>query len=653
MKAILTEIMYNRFSAIVEEASAVAYRTAHTTFVKQTQDFQVALVSPRGETFICPKLTGTAQYSSHTLPGFVGHFNPAELQPGDVLITNDPYSTGGHVTHIMDLTLARPIFFEGKLVAFADGFVHASDVGGAVPGSISPNLTEVFQEGLRIRPMKLISGGCPNHDLINILRDNSRIGDAIFGDLQAMMSAMRLMDLRINELCAKLGLAAVEQGIEDVLAYGERKARAILRSLKNGTYEFGDYVEGLTDEPVFLHCSLTIEDDEATIDFSGSSPQVEAAFNFIAGDRTSDSLCLALVLYFQTVEPSIPNNAGMQRPLRTLVPKGTVLNAEFPAASGNRWVVIMRAFDVVIGCLNQVVKGGIMACGAGQAGIISASWRSEATGASRISVVEPFSGGSGGRARVDGVDGNDMLIASLLSTPIEYAEAETPLAIRRYELVGDSQGHGQFRGGTAIRIELECRALQVVITARGLDRFRFQPWGVSGGLAGQCGKITLLRKDGEVKDIGRIVVLTLQAGDRLVMESPSGGGFGDPRLREPSRVLRDVVNGLISPETAREVYGVVIADSVVDEKLTRERRAAMRPKSDSQPDLGTERRRLEAVWPLAANAAFATALLSVPIAVRPAIAERSRRDLENTKAAVSPAAATAAIEKHYSSLRLK
>ncbi|MFI5013008.1 MAG: hydantoinase B/oxoprolinase family protein [Hyphomicrobiales bacterium] len=649
MDPILTEIMKNRFTAMAEEASTVAYRTAHTTFVKQTQDFQVAVAKTSGEFFAYPTMTGVTSGSGQSVLGLIDAFDPAELEAGDVLISNDPFRTAGLVTHIMDIHLARPIFVAGELVCFAWSFVHASDIGGAVPGSISPELVEVFQEGLRIRPMKLLRAGRPNKDLIDILRDNSRIGDAVWGDLEALMAAMRLLDRRVNELCAKLGLAAFRQGIEDVLAYTERKAREVIAGLKDGTYEFADYIEGSgQDEAVLLHCRLVIEGEEAEIDYSGSAPQVQAALNFFTGNRSHPFLCLGLTNYIQTVAPSIPINGGILRPIRAHAPAGTVMNAEFPAASGNRWVAAMRTYDTLIGCLNQAIEGGIAACGAGQAGIISASWRDQLSGHNRVSVVEPFSGGSGGRVKADGVDANDTMIGYLKSTPIEHVEVETPLIVRRHELIPHRLGHGRFRGGAAVRIELECRASEVKITVRGLDRFRFQPWGVFGGAPGHNGRTMVIRRDGSTEEIGRIKVLTLRQGDRLVMESPSGGGFGDPFEREPALVLRDWLDGFLTLEIAKSVYGVAIADGGLDRERTRELRAAKDRAARQEVAHGAERRRYEDIWPVATSVAFANALLETPIGLRPILGELSRDDLKTAAAPIEPAAAIAAVRKRAS-----
>ena len=324
------------------------------------------------------------------------------------------------------------------------------------------------------------------------------------------------------------------------------------------------------------------------------------------------------------------------------------MNADMPAAMGNRWVTAMRVYDTLIGCLNQAIPDGIAACGSGQAGIIATAWTDPATGLNRVAVVEPFSGGSGGRVRADGVDGTDTMIGYLKSTPIEHVEVETPLVIRHHELIEERIGHGRYRGGAAVRIDIECRAPEASITVRGLDRFRMQPWGAFGGMPGHSGR-AVLNPDGEAQDIGRIKLLTMREGDLLRMESPSGGGFGDPSTRDPELVLRDVLDGLVSPADAASIYGVAIESGRVDAAATRRLRASGNT-SDSgwRASHGPERSRYETLWPPAASVAFADALMRTPPGLRRAVMDWSRARLTRLGDSVTPEAAreTVSVRAH-------
>lgn len=631
-----TEIMKNRFAAMADEAAVLAYRTAHTTFMKQTQDFAVALATPTGEAFATPMAAG-ASLGGGPITGLIRHFS--DYAPGDIVISNDPFRTDGLITHQMDINLAQPVFFRGELIAFAWAFVHATDIGGAVPTSISPDLHECFQEGFRIRPTRLRRAGQLNHDVANFVKDNSRIGDELWGDMEAMMAAMRLFEQRSVALCERVGVAAFRQGINDVMDYAEAKARSVIAGLRDGNYEFSDYLDGNRGgPPVHIHCRLRISGDEAEIDWAGSDAQVKAALNFNSGGRAHSSLCRGLINYILTKEPSTPQNGGILRTMRSLAPSGTVMNAEFPAAMGNRYMTMMRCYDALMGCVNQAVPGGIAACGAGQAGIIAASWPDTITGRSRVSVVEPFCGGSGGRVRADGVDANDTMLGFLKSTPIENVESETPLLIRQHALVPSSFGHGRYRGGASVCIELECQIAQVTITVRGLERLRFQPWGMQGGDPGRSGETWLLR-DGQETKVGAVGVLTMERGDVLRMVSPSGGGFGDPLTRSAALVVEDVSNGMLNGDEAAKIYGVVTRNGVLDVRATERRRAEMAAKQTPMPPVthGPARREYEAVWPTEASVAFANAVLKAPRGLRIAVQQEARAALAAKPTPLNPA----------------
>lgn len=631
-----TEIMKNRFAAMIEEAAVLAYRTAQTTFMKQTQDYSVGLSHANGETFANPVLNAGTLGGGKSIIGIIKHY--PDFAPGDVVITNDPFRTDGVITHQMDIHVAQPLFFQGELIAFAWAFVHATDIGGAVPTSISPELHECFQEGFRIRPTKLKRAGVLNQDVANFVKDNSRMGEEVWGDLEAMMAAMRLLEQRMNALCERVGPGAVRQGIDDVLDYAEAKARSVISGLLDGEYEFSDYLEAsATGQAIHIRCRLRIKGDEAEIDYAGSDPQVKAAFNFSAGERTHQFLCLGLANYIHSVEPSAPVNHGIMRPMRAVAPSGTIMNAEFPAAMGNRWVTAMRCYDALIGCVNQAIPAGaVTACGAGQAGIISVAWQDARSARTRVASVEPFSGGSGARVRADGVDASDTLLGFLKNTPVEHVEAEAPILVRQHALVPSSFGHGKYRGGAAVRIELECLSEEAAIVVRGMDRLTFQPWGVQGGYPGRGGKSSLIQS-GEETSLGAIGVVPVQRGDVLRIVSPAGGGFGMPSTRVPALVLDDVLNGMLDETEAREIYGVVISDGVLDTAATEQRRAdiAIEEAGAQQVTHGQGRLDYEAKWPVESSVAFANAILGSPPGLRAPLEREARDALRATQLPIS------------------
>ena len=648
MDPVRTEVMRNRFAAIAEEASNVAYRTAYTTFVKQTQDYQVALANVAGEFFAYPVRSGVTATVCQNVRGLVDEIGLETLVPGDIIITNDPFSGDALCTHTMDIHLLRPVFRDGAIIAFAWAFIHASDIGGSVAGSIAPTNHEVFQEGVRMRPNLLYRAGVLNEQLWHFFADNSRIPDLIWGDLQAMLSGLALLDRRTQELCDRFGTAEFLDSIGDVIALSEIKARHAIARLTPGVYAFSDYLETYgNDGHIFMHARMTVTGETLAIDFSGSDPQVRQAINFPTSVQAHPFLCMPVVNYIQTVEPTVPMTAGIIRPISTYAPRGTFMNAIFPAAMGNRWVAVMRVYDTVLGCLNQAIPGGLAAAGAGQAGIISVASVDERTGRRHVSVVEPFIGGSGGRSRADGIDGIDQPVAFLRSAPVEVVETETQLLVRSFRYEPDSAAPGLHRGGYGMRIELENRGLPATVTVRGLDRFRFQPWGVAGGGCGRSAEAVLNPDAPGMRNIGKIDVLELQRGDVLRMITPSGGGFGDPFQRDPGLVLAEVIDGLLSPAQAISQYGVVIAGGSIDTAATAALRARPRPAMPAF-SLGPIRLALEETWPNAASVALANAALRAPDGIRTFALAAIRAEIGAPDGEISVAVVDAAAARYFS-----
>ncbi|WCK80085.1 hydantoinase B/oxoprolinase family protein [Agrobacterium fabrum] len=575
MDAVSTAIMNNRFNAIVEEASAAIYRTAHTTFVKMVQDYQCAIATKEGDIFAYPSQSGVNVFIGTPLQKTIEVIGLENIEPGDLFIMNDPFSTEGLVTHLMDVTMLYPIFHEEELVAFGWSFVHATDIGGAIPGSISPAFHEVFQEGIRLRPAKLLSRGKLNETLKNLFMDNSRIPEELWGDFQAMVSGLKSMAKRLQQLCDKYGRAEISQSMQDVLAYGEAKAREVVSRIPDGEYAFSDYLEGI--EPGQLaHVSvkLTVAGSDLHVDYSGTDPQMPAAYNMVSGQRTHPYIVQALISFILTQEPLAPRNAGLLRPIHTHAPSGSILNAVFPASGGARAASATRAYDALLGCLNQALPDGLAAAGAGMAGIIVAAAPDPRTGRLRVSTISPIVGGSGGRSGVDGVDGMEVRYGALRNVPTEILEIETSLMIRSVRLVSDSLAPGEFTGGAAVAIEMESLAEEAMVTVRSMNRFRFSPWGVRGGHHGRTGKTILNPDTTTERSVGIISQLTLKRGDVLRITSPSGGGFGSPYDRSPEKVHEDYRRGLISSQAAWDQYGVAIDnDGELDASETVRRRS--------------------------------------------------------------------------------
>lgn len=630
MDPVRTAIMNNRFSAIVEEASTVLHRTAHTTFVKLVQDYQCALATPDGDIFAYPSQSGVTVFIGLPLQETLDRIGRENFEPGDCYITNDPFFTDGLVTHMMDVTMIYPIFRDEKLVAFGWSFVHASDIGGAVPGSISPTFTESFQEGLRVRPIKLFKRGKLNPDAKNIFLDNSRIPEEMWGDFQAMLSAMKSMDRRLNQLCDRYGLDAVETGMREVIDFAEVKARQVISRIPDGEYSFSDYLEGIEEnQHAHIRASMRVTGDEVEIDFTGTDPQVAAAYNFIIGERTHPYVTQALTYYIMSMEPSAPKNAGLLRPIQTKAPRGTVINAEYPAAMGSRVAAGTRVFDAVLGCLNQALPDGLMAAGAGMVGIIVVNAQDPATGNPRVNVLNPIIGGGGGRIGMDGIDGVDGRSGALKSIPTEVIEVETVMHMRACHLLADTQSPGRWRGGAALVMEIENTGYEATMTVRGMNRFTFRPWGLKGGKPGKLGEVIVNAGTAGEQSIGKIRVLQMDRGDVVTIISPAGGGFGNPLDRDPALVVKDVTMELLSLDVARDVYGVVITDDAVDQPATEVLRGGMRSRGESGHmfDYGPERSDYNAIWTPDIRMLLSSRVLALPKATRQRSIEYVRQHL--------------------------
>jgi N-methylhydantoinase B len=619
---VLLEVLRNRFQAIVEDMARVMERTAFTAFVKETADFSVGLVSTGGEYVAYPWNLGATCYLGMKMDQTLGAFE--EYAPGDVVICNDPYLAGPLCTHLPDIHMLLPIFHDGRLVCWAYAFVHSSDVGGAVPASVWPKATEIYQEGLRIRPTKLYRAGALNQDVLRLLLDNTRIPDLNWGDLQAMTAAVKTGERQVREAVDRFGVEVFVEGVEAVLDHGEQRARRVLARVPDGTYGFVDYLEGDSrdEPPVRLKTSLTFRDGAVTVDFTGTDPQVSSALNLASGGVTHPFLCLGLVAYMVSRDPEIPKASSIVRPITVVAPEGTVVNSRFPAPVGVRYATALRVADTVLGALAQAIPGQVPAAPGGFISPIVLSVPAPDTGARLVQVVEPLLGGSGGRADADGIDGADSTTAGYLrNTPVESVEAELPVLVRRYGLIPDSGGAGRYRGGAAVQLDIQNHSPGAIVTARALERFALQPWGLAGGGAGRRGRCVLNPGTPHERELGRIDVLRLEPGDVLGLRSSSGGGYGDPYTRDPRAVAGDVRAGLVTAEWARRGYGVVIEGvgvegATVDEDATARLRSGRRCGPPPEVEFGDGRHDLERRWPPEVQDFVHDRLGRLPLAVR-------------------------------------
>jgi N-methylhydantoinase B len=628
---VLLEVLRNRFQAVVNEMGTVIQRTGHTMFIKETADFGSVLVSPEGEIFSAPLNVGVTVLIGTPMGDALRAIETYE--DGDVIIANDPGSTGAMSTHLPDLYLWRPVFHRGELVCFAWTFLHCSDIGGKVPGSISPTSFDLFQEGFVIPPTKLIKAGELNDEFLRILNKNSRIPEQNWGDLKALLAALTIGEQRITELIARYDVGTVRKGMYAVLEYAEAQARTIIKDIPDGRYAFQDYMEGHVANLGAIRIALTmhVRGEDLYLDFSETDPQVPAAINMPTQAKTGHWMIVpALVKYFKTVNPFITYNSGMVRPIKLEIPEGSLLNPEPTAAVGTRAATMFRVFDVVCGCLAQAMPYRIPAAGSGQGSIVVVSTVDLASGEKRISVVQPLCGGCGGRPHKDGLDGVDFSLGSLRNVPTESLESEMPVLILEYGLREESCGHGKYRGGTGVKLKVKVLTPHTSMTARGMERYLFRPWGLYGGHPGTTGYTKLLRR-GIEEDLGQIDLLQLMPGDIIHFGTQGAGGYGSPVERAVDKVVFDVEEGLISAATAANVYGVILREGQLDPEATEQKRQHLRASEDQASvfSLGPEREAFDTRWPKALQDAINRVVFEAPASLRHFVKQQLRRRVED------------------------
>lgn len=611
------EMMRSYFNAIASGMGHVIERTSFTTFVKESADFATALATPEGEFFLYPKTVGVTIFLGLSLKRAIEESGPFE--PGDIVITNDPYSTDGLATHLPDIHVFKPIFIDGEIISYAWAFVHCSDVGGMVPASISPTATDIHQEGLRIPPVKVYKAGRENREILRILRANSRVPDLNEGDINAMIAAVNTGESRLKAMIGKFGKAAVRQGMDDLLEQASMRAAQVIGRIPDGTYSFSDYLDDdmISDVPIRLAVSAKVAAGRITLDFSDCDPQVQTAFNLVTNGSKHSFLFQGLINFIISEDPFIPVNGGLTRPIEVIAPKGTLVHPEYPAAVGIRHSITMRLYNAVLGALAKALPEAVPAAGAGQSAIVVLSVPDESSGGRKMAVVEPMGGGGGGQHDMDGADGIDHASGFLKNTPIESLEQHIDIYVHRYELIKDTAGAGLHRGGHAIGLDFEAAAPESIVTARGMERLRFQPWGLAGGRAGALGRVRLHPDLPHEKSMPKIDVLKLEQGDIVSLHSPGGGGWGDPFSRDADLVLKEVEEELLSEEAALQEYGVMLerhddGSLSVDREKTDQIRKEKAAKARKPWDFGKAREEYDRRWTEEASSALARLLRKLP-----------------------------------------
>lgn len=548
--AVSLEVFRHRLQAIAEEMGATLVRTAHSVNIKDRKDCSAAVYTTRGE------LIAQAEHiplhlglMPSVVKAVLAEHPIEEWRPGDAFITNDPYLTG---THCPDVCVLSAVHHRGRPVAIVANLAHHADVGGSVPGSLWPQATEVFHEGLRLPPVLLQRGGELDRGLLAILTANSRTGRELQGDLLAQVACNRVGAQRLAELVARQGVDYLEAHTEALFAYSEGRARRALAVLPPGSYEFEDVIEGdgLSDDPVRIRVRVGLHEGRLLVDFSGTSPQTRGPLN---AARPGTLACVYFVLK-AVFDPDLPSNEGIGRVVEVHIPEGSLLDARYPAPVGSfNPVTSQRVVDTLLGALARAVPQRVIAASTGSMNALLIGGRHPATGR-LYSYVETYGGGQGAMAGLDGMDGVHTNMTNTLNTPVEVIEQDYPLLVTEYALVADSEGPGEFRGGLGLTRELEVLEGEAVVSVM-TDRARVAPWGLAGGGAGGCSRCLLRLPDGTTRLLPSKTSLEVPAGARVRLVTAGGGGWGNPRARDRVALAREVRAGLLSRARAATVYG--------------------------------------------------------------------------------------------------
>jgi N-methylhydantoinase B len=531
------EVLWSRLIAVTNEQAAALMRTSFTPIVREVGDLSAAVFDARGN-LLAQATTGTAGHINSLAAGmrhFLRAHPPATLAPGDVLITNDPWMTSGQLN---DLSVVTPVFKGRRLVGFFGNTCHALDIGGL---GLSADAREVYEEGLAIPICKLYERGRPNQTLFELLRTNVRTPEEVLGDLHAQVAANQVGAERLLRYLEEFGLPDLEVLGDEILNRSERAMREAIAEIPDGDYQKVCHTDGY-DQPIRIQVRLAVRGDEVTVDFAGSSSQVERGFNVVlnyTAAYTHYALKCALC-------PEVPHNEGSFRPVTVTAPEGCIFNPRFPAAVAGRQIAGHFIPHAIFGALAPVLEQRVVAEGSG--GIWLATVRGQ--GERRFVAVFFAAGGMGARPTSDGLSAT-AFPSGVASSPVEVIETTSPLVIRRKELRRDSGGPGRFRGGLGQSIEVEVRTGEPFLVSVLSDRFRFPAEGYAGGKPGaRAGFRTSTGRRCDPK-----LSLSLPAGARFTLELPGGGGFYDPLQRDPERVAEDVAEGLVSPAAAERDYG--------------------------------------------------------------------------------------------------
>ncbi|MDQ3560765.1 MAG: hydantoinase B/oxoprolinase family protein [Pseudomonadota bacterium] len=554
---ITLEIMASAIRSVVDETFIALMKSAYSTNIKERHDHSTAICDRDGRLVAQAELSLPIHIASMTglMKALLGKYELAEIREGDVFVANDPHVAGG--THLPDVNFAAPVFIDGELLGFVCNIAHHADIGGMAPGSMAGGMSEIYQEGLRIPLVRLFSEGRLQEDILDILLLNARIPDERRGDYYAQIAACRLGIRRMQEIAARYPATLLRGAFDEIIARTHQRMLQAIGDVPDGVYEFADVMDddglGTVDIPIRLR--ITIAGQEAVFDWRGSARQVKGNINL---PRNATQAAVAYSLK-ALLDPDVPNNQGVLDCYEIITEPGTIVDCRAPAPVAARANTSQRLIDMIIGALAPALPHRAVGASNGANTTAVFSGVDPRTGRDYL-YLETLAGGFGGRNDRDGKDGVQVHITNTSNLPIEAIESEYPLRVVSYGFVEDSGGAGRFRGGAGLRRVVE--PVDHVCTFNGAgERFRNAPWGAFGGGSGKTGKFEL-EENGEthalpIKPSG----LSVGPQQRIIIETPGSGGYGDPADRAPELVDNDLRSGKFSRAFISRHYRKVGAET--------------------------------------------------------------------------------------------
>jgi N-methylhydantoinase B len=544
---ITLSVLWNGLRSIAEEMGSTLRRTAFSEAVREGEDFSTGIFDRRGRMIAQGNFTPGHLGAMPFVVKSVMEYYPADaLKPGDGILLNDAFLGSGHYP---DVFLISPVFLDSMLIGYVANTAHQIDMGGAAPGSQKVRgVTEAFQEGIRILPVRAVKEGSFDEEILRIVLANVRLADRVRGDIGAQRNANYVGAQRLAKLYADYGKDLIEGALDEILSRTEARMRELIAAIPDGTYRFEDYLDdcGPGDGTVKVAVDVIVEGDEITIDFSRSSDAVPVAINSYINYTRAYSLFAVKVF----ADALLPQNDGVLRAVNVVAREGSFFNPRFPAPSGGRAAIQIRIFEVINGALAQVLPE--------RAHAAFSHWSNPNFGGVDDRTGRPFImydlmfGGYGARAYKDGAEALSPVV-NCANIPVEVHETYNPVIIRRLELIADSGGAGRYRGGCGLRKDIELCASEAVMTLLG-DRHRYPPYGLNGGKPGRLAE-TLLNPDTKPLALTSKEVRTLEKGDVVSFRLNGGGGYGDPAARSQKSILDDIADEYVTPEAARRDYG--------------------------------------------------------------------------------------------------